>query len=230
MKTVILPDKRRLTYELTRKSVKNINFRPKEDGIVYVSASPRVSIKYIEQALAEKADFFFEAFEKLKKREEKSSINTKSICWLGKQYTVRIIKNARECAVIDENECRVFTTLTDNANYVQGLIILALSERFLELCREINTEVRTELERGGLKPPPTVITIKNMKSRWGSCSYDRGHISINGRLAAYPRDTIKAVFWHEYAHYWYHDHSERFYDFLRKNYPDYFKWHEFLKE
>ena len=60
MKTVILPDKRRLTYELTRKSVKNINFRPKEDGIVYVSASPRVSIKYIEQALAEKADFFFD--------------------------------------------------------------------------------------------------------------------------------------------------------------------------
>lgn len=230
MKTVILPDKRRLTYELTRKSVKNINFRPKEDGIVYVSASPRVSIKYIEQALAEKADFFFEAFEKLKKREEKSSINTKSINWLGKQYPVRIIKNARECAVIDENECRVFTAFTNKSDYVQRLIILALSERFLELCREINAEVLSELERNGLKPPPTVITIKDMKSRWGSCSYDRGHISINGRLAAYPRDTIKAVFWHEYAHYWYHDHSERFYDFLRKNYPDYFKWHEFLKE
>ncbi|MDE6728970.1 MAG: M48 family metallopeptidase [Oscillospiraceae bacterium] len=230
MKTITLPDGRTLDYELTRKRVKNINCRPKSDGIVYVSASTRVPVSEIERFLTEKADFFFGAFEKLRKHEEKSDINIKTVNWLGKEYPVRIIQNARETALFDESECRVFTRLGDDAEYVLELIRQAAARRFAELCREINNEVRAELEQDGLKPPPTQITIKDMKSRWGSCSYTRGHISINVRLAAYPRETVKAVFWHEYAHYWHHDHSDRFYDFLRTHYPEYFKWHELLKE
>lgn len=229
-KTITLPDGRTLTYELTRKRVKNINFRPKEDGVVYVSANSRATIKEIERFLIERAEFFFGAFEKLRAREEKSEINTKTVNWLGKEYPVRIIQNARETAVLDESECRVFTRLGDDAEYVLELVQKAVGNRFLELCRELNEEVRAELARDGLKPPPAQITIKDMKSRWGSCSFTRGHISINARLAAYPRETVKSVFHHEYAHFWHHDHSEKFYDFLREHYPEYFKHHEFLKE
>lgn len=230
MKTIILTDGRTLTYDLTRKRVKNINCRPKSDGIVYVSASARVPVSEIERFLAEKADFFFDVFGKIRAHEEKSEINTTSVNWLGREYPVRVIQNARELAVLDESECRVFTRLGGEPEYILGLIQKAVSQCFLALCREINNEVRAELERDGLKPPPTQITIKDMRSRWGSCSYTRGHISINVRLAAYPKGTIKAVFWHEYAHYWHHGHSREFYDFLREHYPDYFKWHELLKE
>lgn len=230
MKTIILTDGRTLTYDLTRKRVKNINCRPKSDGIVYVSADTRVPVSEIERFLVEKSDFFFDAFEKIRKHEEKSEINTSSVNWLGREYPVRVIQSSRELAVLDESECRVFTRLDSSSEYILGLIQRAVSQCFLELCREINNEVRAELERDGLKPPPTQITIKDMRSRWGSCSYTRGHISINVRLSAYPRGTIKAVFWHEYTHYWHHDHSREFYDFLREHYPDYFKWHELLKE
>lgn len=52
-------------YELTRKSVKNINLRIKPDGI-YVSAGRWVSEKYIESFLLSKADFILKAKEKLK--------------------------------------------------------------------------------------------------------------------------------------------------------------------
>lgn len=230
MKTISLSDGRTLTYELTRKRVKNINCRPKSDGIVYVSANTRVSVSEIERFLIEKADFFFDAFERIRKHEEKCDININSVTWLGREFPVRVIQNARELAVLDETECRVFTRLGDNAEHVLALIQRAVSNSFSELCRELNNEVLSELAQDGLKPPPTQITIKNMKSRWGSCSYTRGHISINVRLAAYPRETAKAVLWHEYAHYWHHDHSQKFYDFLRKYYPEYFKWHEFLKD
>lgn len=229
-KTITLPDGRMLTYELARKRVKNINFRPKEDGVVYVSANSRATIKEIERFLIDRSDFFFKAFEKLRSREEKSEISAKTVNWLGREFPVRIIQNARELAILDESECRVFTRLGDDPAYVLELVQKAVGNRFLELCRELNEEVRAELARDGLNPPPAKITIKDMKSRWGSCSFTRGHISINRRLAAYPRDTIKSVFWHEYAHFWHHDHSARFYDFLREHYPDYFKHHEPLKE
>lgn len=230
MKTITLSSGRTLTYELIRKRVKNINFRPKEDGVVYVSANSRATIKEIERFLNERAEFFFNAFEKLRYREEKSEINTRSVNWLGKEYPVRIIQNARETAILDESECRVFTRLGDNSEYVLALIQKAVGKRFSELCRELDEEVRAELARDGLKPPPAKITLKDMKSRWGSCSYTRGHISINRRLAAYPRETVKSVFWHEYAHFWHHDHSKAFYDFLREHCPNYFKWHEPLKD
>lgn len=230
LKTITLPDGRELTYELTRKRVKNINLRPKQDGIVYVSASSRVPIREVERVLIEKADFFFDAFERLRRHMEKSEISISSVSWLGKEYPVRIIQNAREVAVFDESECRVFTHFAGDSEYVLGLIQKAVEQRFLELCREINDEVRAELAANGLTPPPTRVTVKDMKSRWGSCSYTRGHISINIRLAAYPRETVKAVFWHEYAHYWHHDHSKEFYGFLKEHYPDYSKWHKLLKE
>lgn len=230
MKTITFRDGRELTYELVRKPVKNINFRAKGDGIVYVSANMRVPIKEVEKFLIERADFFFDAFEKIQKHVKKSELNINSVTWLGREYPVRVIQNARETALLDESECRVFTRLGDNAEYVLELIRHAVSQRFTELCREINAEVLEELAENGLKPPPTQITIKDMRSRWGSCSYTRGHISINVRLAAYPRETVKSVFWHEYTHYWHHDHSQKFYDFLRKYYPEYFKWHEFLKD
>lgn len=230
LKTITLPDGRTLTYELVRKRVKNVNFRAKDDGIVYVSANSRVSVKEVERFLIERADFFLGAFERLQAREKRSEINTETVNWLGQEYPVRIIHNARECAVVDEVECRVFTRLGGDAEYVLSLIQRAVADRFAALCRELNEEVRTELQRNGLTPPPTQITIKDMKTRWGSCSYTKGHISINIRLAAYPRETVLSVFWHEYAHYWRHDHSKRFYDFLLRLYPDYYRWNDLLKE
>lgn len=230
LKYITLPDGRTLTYELVRKRVKNVNFRAKDDGIVYVSANSRVSVKEVERFLTERADFFFGAFERLRAREKRSEVNTETVNWLGQEYPVRIIHNARECAVLDEIECRVFTRLGGDAEYVLSLIQRAVADRFAALCRELNEEVRAELQRNGLTPPPTQITIKDMKTRWGSCSYAKGHISINIRLAAYPRETVLSVFWHEYAHYWHHDHSKRFYDFLLRLYPDYYRWNDLLKE
>ncbi len=230
LKTITLPDGREISYELTRKHVRNINFRAKEDGIVYVSANSHASIAQIEKFLVERADFFLGAFERLKNRGERSEINASSVNWLGREYPVRTIENSRECAVIDENEIRVFTRMGEDPEYVLSLVQRAVAARFCALCGELNDEVRTKLQQAGLVPPPTRITVKDMSSRWGSCSYTRGHISINIRLAAYPRGTVLSVLWHEYAHYWHHDHSKRFYDFLLKFYPEYYKWNDLLKK
>lgn len=229
LKTITLSDGRELSYELTRKHVRNINFRAKGDGIVYVSANSRASVQEIEKFLSERADFFLSAFERLKKREERSEINASSVNWLGRGYPVRVIGNSRECAIIDEDEIRVFTRMGEDPEYVLSLVQRAVAARFCALCGELDKEVREKLEQAGLNAPPTRITVKDMSTRWGSCSYTRGHISINIRLAAYPRETVLSVLWHEYAHYWHHDHSKGFYGFLLKFYPEYYKWNDLLK-
>lgn len=229
MKTIRLPDGREITYELTRKRVKNVNFRAKENGIVAVSANSRVSVRQIEDFLAERADFFFKAFEQMKKRASENNENSRLVRYLGRDFPVRVIENSREIGVLDENELRVFTKSTDE-NYIAELREKAILTRFAALCRELDAEVRARLLEKGITPPPTRISIKDMKSRWGSCSYTRGHISINSRLAAFSRETILSVFYHEYAHYRYHDHSQNFYKFLLELYPDYHKHNKILKQ
>ena len=229
MKTIKLPDGREISYELTRKRVKNINFRAKANGIVAVSANSRVSVRQIEDFLIERADFFFKAFEQIQKRASDNNENSCLVRYLGRDFPVRVIENLREIAVLDENECRVFTKSTDE-NYIAALRERAILTRFAALCRELDEEVRERLREKGFEPPPTRISIKNMSSRWGSCSYTRGHISINSRLAAYPRETILSVFYHEYAHYWHHDHSKKFYDFLLRLYPEYYVHNSVLKQ
>lgn len=229
MKTIKLPNGREISYELTRKRVKNINFRAREDGIVAVSANSRVTVRQIEEFLVQRADFFFKAFEQLQKRARENNTNSRLVRYLGRDFPVRVIENSREIAVLDENECRVFTKSADE-NYIAVLVKKAIITRFAALCRELDSEVRERLREKGFEPPPTRISIKEMKSRWGSCSYTRGHISINSRLAAFPRDTILSVFYHEYAHYWHHDHSNKFYSFLLEIYPDYYVHNSVLKQ
>lgn len=229
MKTIRLPDGREISYELTRKRVKNINFRAKENGIVAVSANSRVSVRQIEGFLVQRADFFFKAFEQIQKRVRENNTNSRLVRYLGRDFPVRVIENSREIAVLDENELRVFTKSTDEA-YIAALREKAILTRFAALCRELDEEVRERLREKGFEPPPVRISIKDMKSRWGSCSYTRGHISINSRLSAFPRETILSVFYHEYAHFWHHDHSKKFYDFLLLLYPEYYVHNAVLKQ
>lgn len=229
MKEIKLPDGRIIRYELTRKAVANINFRVKADGIVRVSASSRVTVGYIERLLAQRADYILSAVERLSERENRSELTLDRVNWLGKEYPVRIIRSSREFAVLDETEMRVFTIRGDDKEYLFELIQRTIADSFAALCCELNEQVRRELSESGLTPPPTRIAIKDMSSRWGSCSYNKGHISINSRLAAYPRETVLSVIWHEYAHYWHHDHSSAFYAFLERHYPEYHKWNDKLK-
>lgn len=226
MKTIPLPDGREIRYELTRKRVKNVNMRVKSDGVVYVSASTRVSITSIEEILVQRAEFIFRAAEQLKSREERSEITDEKMRWLGKEYPVRVIHNHAERVALEENELRVFAAHPEEA---QEMLRKWAEARFAELIEELNAKVRESLQNAGLTPPLTRILIKDMKTRWGSCSYTRGHISINVRLMAYPEETVLSVLWHEYAHYWHHDHSARFYAFVERFFPEYRKWNGLLK-
>ena len=227
MKTLKFPDGSEIMYELTRKPVKNVNLRVKEDGTLRISANTRVSVRQIENFIIAQQEFINRARKRIAERSAGNDIS-ESVRWLGREYPVRVIANSRECAVLEQEEFRVFTRITEQ-EHVKSLLRIWIAENFTQLCRELNDEVRTALAAAGLVPPPIRVTIKDMKSRWGSCTWAKGHISINLRLAAYPRETVLSVFWHEYAHLWHHDHSARFYAFLEQHYSDYQKWNSLLK-
>ena len=73
------------------------------------------------------------------------------------------------------------------------------------------------------------ITIRNQRTRWGSCSA-KGNLNFNCLLMLAPPEVLDAVVVHELAHRKEMNHSDRFYAVIREVYPDYPKWNRWLKE
>ena len=66
----------------------------------------------------------------------------------------------------------------------------------------------------------SALTIRNQKTRWGSCS-STGAMSFNWRLLLAPEDVLDYVVWHEACHLLVLDHSPRFWSLLATHVPDY---------
>lgn len=73
------------------------------------------------------------------------------------------------------------------------------------------------------------ITIRNQRSKWGSCS-SKGNLNFNCLLMLTPPEVIDSTVVHELCHLKEMNHSKRFYDLVLRYYPEYHKWNKWLKK
>ena len=73
------------------------------------------------------------------------------------------------------------------------------------------------------------ITVRNQKTRWGSCSA-KGNLNFNWRLILAPGEVLDYVVVHELAHRREMNHSERFWRLVENILPDYQRQRRWLKE
>jgi predicted metal-dependent hydrolase len=91
--------------------------------------------------------------------------------------------------------------------YLHQIAAKELTNRVLELARLHEFTVRK-------------ITVRNQKSRWGSCS-PRGTISLNWRLIQAPEFVRDYIILHELAHLKEMNHSRRFWREVARLCPDF---------
>ena len=56
----------------------------------------------------------------------------------------------------------------------------------------------------------THLYLRSMKSRWGSCTYNKATIRLNTELAKRPLDSLEYVVVHEVVHLLEPSHNQRF--------------------
>ena len=71
-----------------------------------------------------------------------------------------------------------------------------------------------------LKIPYNKLTIKDLKSKWGSCSWTN-NITLNLKLIHLPVHFLQYVIVHEACHLKEKNHSKRFWDLVWKYFPEF---------
>ncbi len=75
----------------------------------------------------------------------------------------------------------------------------------------------------------TRITVRDQRSRWGSCS-SKGVLSFNWRLVLAPHDVLDYVVVHEVCHLVEHNHGDCFWQLVERRRPRYRESRQWLDE
>lgn len=100
--------------------------------------------------------------------------------------------------------------------------------RYIKIARDIFTR-KTEYYARLMGVTYGRISIREQKTRWGSCS-SKGNLNFNWRLILAPEEVLDYVVVHELAHRREMNHSKAFYAVVESVLPDYRRAQRWLRE
>ena len=219
-----LIDLERAGKALLKKSTKakylGIRIKP-FDGIV-VAVPKRVSFKEAEEFVRSKESWILKHLSKIKKIESSKIIFDESTSFSTKEHKLLIEKSdfSKPRITIDSSVIRIEYPITKNvlSEEIQDKIKYGITEALrIEAKKHIPSRVEelSNLFNFSYKK----LFLKNLKSRWGSCS-GRNNINLNIHLMQLPNNLIDYVILHELVHTIHKNHSKKFWNALEKVLPE----------
>lgn len=215
-KKVVQCRKYPITYTLVTKQVKNINMRISSKGEVVVSANPFVPMDKIDDFVSSKVSWIVKHQKSMQERSQKSMIDDKHIVLFGNSLKIR--KTTGKYNHVSYDKDTLYVQCKEQAD--QEKVI----RQFLDkLCKDVFLDIATltfrSLSDYHLEFPD--VKIRDMKSRWGSCTPAKNSITLNRKLIHYPFEFIEYVVLHEFVHFIQPNHSKAFYNIIENYMPDY---------
>ena len=215
-KKVVQCRKYPITYTLVTKQVKNINMRISSKGEVVVSANPFVPMDKIDDFVSSKVSRIVKHQKSMQERSQKSMIDDKHIVLFGNSLKIR--KTTGKYNHVSYDKDTLYVQCREQADPEKVI------RQFLDkLCRDVFLDIATltfrSLSNYHLEFPD--VKIRDMKSRWGSCTPAKNSITLNRKLIHYPFEFIEYVVLHEFVHFIQPNHSKAFYNIIENYMPDY---------
>ena len=215
-KKVVQCRKYPITYTLVTKQVKNINMRISSKGEVVVSANPFVPMDKIDDFVSSKVSWIVKHQKSMQERSQKSMIDDKHIILFGNSLKIR--KTTGKYNHVSYDKDTLYVQCREQADPEKVI------RQFLDkLCRDVFLDIATltfrSLSDYHLEFPD--VKIRDLKSRWGSCTPAKNSITLNRKLIHYPFEFIEYVVLHEFVHFIQPNHSKAFYNIIENYMPDY---------
>ena len=213
----------RLEYS-NRKSL-GITVTPEME--VLVKAPTDTSTEKVKEKIRKKAPWiikqlsFFLSFQP--KTPTRKYISGETHLYLGRQYRLQIKIDTVESVKLKGKFIEVTVSEKQRAKKLMNDWYLQLAQKKFEV---LASPLIDKFKK--YKVEPSSIVIRNMPTRWGSCT-PKGKIILNPELIKAPRGCIEYVIIHELCHLIHYDHTQKFIDLQTKEMKDWGKWKDKLE-
>lgn len=138
--------------------------------------------------------------------------------YLGRQYRLKILIGKTESVKLKGQSIEVTATnKTRTKQLVNEWYLQNAKLKFHVIAEPLIHKFKKH------KVEPSSIVLREMPTRWGSCT-PKGKIILNPELIKAPKGCIEYVIIHELCHLIHHDHTQRFIDLQTKEMKDWEKW------
>ncbi len=216
-----------IRYFITFSKRRTLGITVEPSRRVVIKAPEGISLELVKEKVTKRAGWivkqlqYFESFGD--PPPPRQYISGESHYYLGRQYLLKV-EEGKPNAIKYKGHC--FEITCSPKSKAKELLKGWYRERAKIKFTEIAEPVIVRFARYGVKP--SSIYIREMESRWGSCSA-KGKITLNTHLIKMPKPCIEYVITHELAHLVHPNHSKAFYQLLEAEMPDWKRWKERLE-
>ena len=222
MKSAIQFGSKQIDFYLEYSNRKTLGITVKPDLSVLVKAPVDTALEKVEETLRKKASWiirqqsFFLTFHP--KTPAKKFMGGETHLYLGRQYRLSIVQTKLESVKLKGKFIEVATIDKLRVRQlVNGWYLGNAKIKFQSIAQPIIDRFKI------YKVEPSSIVLRDMPTRWGSCT-PKGKIILNPELIKAPKGCIEYVIIHELCHLVHHDHTQRFVDLQTKEMKDLEKW------
>ncbi|MGK2937308.1 MAG: M48 family metallopeptidase [Solirubrobacteraceae bacterium] len=196
-------------YALRRSDrARRVQVRVRDDGIVEVVLPRRAPERLADEAIVELAPWIARRQAEVDAVRAGVAARGASLPYLDETLTLRT------------EPARTRVHRRGHVLLVPATDTEAAIERWYRRAARTEVEPRVAEATVALGVTAERISIRNQRSRWGSCSAT-GALSFNWRLLLAPSEILDYVVWHEACHLVHLDHSPAFWDLLAAHRPAY---------
>lgn len=213
---------KRIDFRLLYSVRKTLGITVTPEMEVLVKAPADTSMEKVKEKIRKKAPWiikqqsFFLSFQP--KTPQRKYINGETHLFLGRQYRLQI--QISEVESIKLKGKFILATVSAKSRTKELLNDWYLKQAQVKF-HTIATTIIHKFKKH--KVEPSSIVLRNMPTRWGSCT-PKGKIILNPELVKAPKGCIEYVIIHELCHLIHHDHTQKFIDLQTKEMPDWVKW------
>lgn len=211
-----------IEIQVTKKKIKNLHLSVMPpNGSVKISAPIEVSDDAIIAFASSRLGWIkaqIATFENHERESKREYVSGESFYLFGRRYLLNIIHTNKNKIEIQND--RIILGLKKNTTNDQKINFVTNWYR-----NELRKELKKLLEiwQTRTRLIPVSWQIKDMKTKWGSCTKNKGKLWFNLQLAKKPIDCIEYVVLHELIHLKVEKHNNEFKNLMQQYMPN---WQE----